>query len=157
MARKPREVKLTPNMIWAKKFEEMVALYHKRNFAARAQYLMKKSIWLVASIRQRSKKQGVAAPITLEQMRQLILDNYGKNCKYLDRPMVDDKYQIDHIVPISKGGDSSIENLQMISAVANKIKGSLTEEEFLILMAWLKTLPQEMADNISIRLAGGKR
>ncbi len=150
-------IKITPNAEWKKKYEEMMALYHQRKISVRAESLLKRTVSITGSIRQRSKKLGVAAPVTLEEIRQLIYENYGKKCKYLDRQMVDHNFQIDHIIPISKGGDSSIQNLQMISTTANKMKGSLQEEEFYLLINWLKTIPPHVADNIAIRLAGGKR
>lgn len=41
-----------------------------------------------------------------------------------------EEYQYDHIVPRSRGGENTLENLQIISKEANQAKGDMTHEEF---------------------------
>jgi 5-methylcytosine-specific restriction endonuclease McrA len=41
------------------------------------------------------------------------------------------KYQYDHITPKSRGGEDTLENLQIISVNANQAKGSMTHDEFI--------------------------
>lgn len=41
-----------------------------------------------------------------------------------------DTYQLDHIIPVSKGGESSLENCGLTSKIANQSKRDLTTEEF---------------------------
>ena len=40
-------------------------------------------------------------------------------------------YEYDHILPVARGGNSSIENLQLVCTDANRAKNDMTEEEFL--------------------------
>lgn len=40
-------------------------------------------------------------------------------------------YQYDHKVPIARGGDNTINNLQILCTEANQAKGHLTDEEFI--------------------------
>lgn len=40
-------------------------------------------------------------------------------------------YQLDHIIPRSRGGDNSLDNLGIASAKANQAKRDMTPEEFL--------------------------
>ncbi len=46
----------------------------------------------------------------------------------LDEP---DTYQFDHIVPVSREGDGSLENLGLVCPEGNAAKGQMTAEEFL--------------------------
>jgi 5-methylcytosine-specific restriction endonuclease McrA len=39
--------------------------------------------------------------------------------------------QVDHIIPRSRGGENTLENLQIISKKANQAKGDMTHEEFI--------------------------
>lgn len=43
------------------------------------------------------------------------------------------KYSLDHIVPISKGGKSTLDNLGLATKETNQAKSDLTKEEFLAL------------------------
>lgn len=47
------------------------------------------------------------------------------------------KYHFDHIVPASRGGDSSINNLGILHRTVNKMKHNLTNTEFL---RWCKKI-----------------
>lgn len=40
-----------------------------------------------------------------------------------------DDYQLDHIIPISKGGTNELTNMAITCVEANQIKGNLTNEE----------------------------
>ena len=64
-----------------------------------------------------------------------VLKSIGSNPKcYLTGDPIDIKdtysYHADHIVPRSKGGDSSFENLALATREANQAKGDMSLEEF---------------------------
>jgi len=64
------------------------------------------------------------------------LEKVGKNpiCALTGRPidlMNSRSYQLDHIVPRSKGGPNSIDNCQLLSRDANLAKHDLSLEEFI--------------------------
>jgi 5-methylcytosine-specific restriction endonuclease McrA len=140
---------------WEKKFTEKLATVHKRNVAAKVKKVMTRTATTKNGLVARSKKHDVECLITVEDLRELTYAAYGTPCKYSGRILTIDNLVYDHLVPISKGGSSNRENIQVISKFSNSMKGSLDEEHFLVLLAWLKTVPEELAKDISIRLAKG--
>ena len=50
----------------------------------------------------------------------------------------------DHKYPISSGGDSTANNLQMICAPCNTKKGPLEHEDFKRFLRWVRKQPQDM-------------
>jgi len=61
---------------------------------------------------------------------------YGDHfpCALTGRPLNwnnPEDYQYDHIVPIARGGDNTLNNLQILCSEANQAKGHLTDEEFI--------------------------
>lgn len=67
-------------------------------------------------------------------------------------------YQFDHIIPRSRGGDNSLENLGLCTSSVNKAKHNLTPEEFLLLcnraVDFNKTSP---ASSPTLDITGAKR
>ena len=53
----------------------------------------------------------------------------GRNIDWNDSS----SYVLDHIVPVHKGGDNSLSNLQLLHPQVNAAKNSLTDEEFILL------------------------
>lgn len=76
---------------------------------------------------------------------QDLLNKIGENpvCYLTGRPInLEDgrSYHLDHIVPISKGGDNSLDNCGLARKEANQSKHSLTKDEFI-------RLCQDVVDN----------
>lgn len=142
---------------WEAKFTEALQRVHKRNIAVKAKKLMKKTSAAVTSMKKRSAAQNVKFDITLEDVRELTYVAYGTQCKYTGRELVLENMVYDHIIPVSKGGNSTKDNIQIISRFANNMKGSLSEDDFLILLNWLTQLPPDLSKEVAFRLAGGRR
>lgn len=70
-----------------------------------------------------------------------VLDRFGENsfC-YLSGEkinLLEDSYSLDHIIPHSRGGDNSIENLGITHEIVNKMKSDLKPDE---LIFWCKKI-----------------
>jgi 5-methylcytosine-specific restriction endonuclease McrA len=150
--------KKTPRVLsdWEVRFTEKLKTVHKRNVSVKAKKLMKKTYSALASMKKRSDEAGVMCTITLDELRELTESSYGDTCKYTGRVLTIENIVYDHIVPVSKGGDSTKENIQIISRFANNIKGALIESDFLLLLEWLNKLPEELRTSVTRRLAGGR-
>ena len=76
------------------------------------------------------------AEVTKEFNYKDIVNLYGDNPRcYLTGEEIDisdsKSFHFDHLIPISKGGKSDLENLRICKREANQAKGDLTLEEFI--------------------------
>lgn len=140
---------------WFDKLKPIVESVHRRNVYKITTRLLNKSVSVKNSMVNRSKQYNVKCDITVEQLRELILETYGKPCRYDPNRIINYKNMaFDHIVPMSKGGESTKSNVQIISRFSNNIKGALDEDNFLLLLEWIEKLPPELKPEIKRRLAG---
>lgn len=150
-----REKRKSEKRKWFLKFQEKIKSHHPRSTEKVAEKILKRCDSSKNSMVVRSNKMGVPCTVTADELRQLVYEHYGAPCKYCGRTLILSVMAFDHVVPMSKGGDSTIANLQVICRTSNNMKGSLTEENFLILLSWLQTVSEELRKDVSIRLARG--
>jgi 5-methylcytosine-specific restriction endonuclease McrA len=152
-------MKQTPKQIlrkeWEEKFLEKIEGIHFRNKKQVVAKILKRIDTAKSGLVTRSKKYQVECSVTVEELRQLVFEEYGKQCRYCEKKLTIGTFVFDHINPISKGGTSNIDNLQLICKTSNSMKGSLDELNFKILLDWLETIPVSLKKDISIRLARG--
>jgi 5-methylcytosine-specific restriction endonuclease McrA len=137
---------------WEQRFIDKLKTVHKRNIEIKAKKLMRKTSAAFTSMKKRCD-----GDITLDDIRELTVTAYGSICTYSGRELDISNMVYDHIMPVSKGGTSSKHNIQIISRFANNMKGSLLEDDFLILLTWLNQLPPELSKEVAFRLAGGRK
>jgi hypothetical protein len=63
-------------------------------------------------------------------LRRSVIDRDGPRCVYCDDDLTNAEIHLDHVIPESKGGLTSLNNLQVTCRKCNLAKGVLTESEF---------------------------
>ena len=115
--------------------------------------LMKKSSTLKSSLKKRSKEYEVVFEISLEEVRDILYQVYGKQCRYCNEILKVTNMVCDHIHPLSHGGDSVKENLQIICSRCNTRKGPLTHKHYIKLLKWLLEQQEDLKDYVLRKLA----
>ena len=141
---------------WEEKFLPKLLIHgtHSKKIFHR---LMKKSATLKSSLKKRSKEYEVKCEITLDEIRNLFLKTYGKKCRYCTETLVVSNIVCDHVYPLSMGGDSIINNLQIICSRCNTRKGNLTHKEYKSLLRWLSKQNENMRTYVLRKLAKGDK
>ena len=69
------------------------------------------------------------------RVRQVIYARDGGMCMKCGRKVRPDNFQVDHIVPITKGGDEwDLSNLELACPDCNRQKGDRVEKEYVVLI-----------------------
>lgn len=63
-------------------------------------------------------------------IRRQVIERDGYYCVYCDEDLRDAEIHLDHVIPESKGGLTTVDNLQVTCRRCNTAKGTLTENEF---------------------------
>ena len=138
---------------WEDKFFPKLRKHHGNRTKGVFHRLMKKSSTLRTSLKRRSKEYEVIFDISLKEIRELIYAQYGKQCKYCKDILSIRDMVCDHNIPLSHGGESVKNNLQMICARCNTRKGPLTDKAYSKLLAWLKRQNKNTRNYILRKLA----
>jgi 5-methylcytosine-specific restriction endonuclease McrA len=139
---------------WSEKFMPIMQKMHKNHAKNIFHRTMKKTSTLRSSLKRRSKEYEVEFNVTLSEIRNLTLSQYGKPCRYCNNRMDVRNMVCDHIYPLSMGGDSVLSNLQMICNSCNTKKGPLTHEMYKDLLAFLEG-KTELREYVLRKLAKG--
>lgn len=63
-------------------------------------------------------------------LRRAVIDRDGLHCVFCDEDLQDKEIHLDHVIPESQGGPTTLNNLQVTCRKCNLAKGTLTENEF---------------------------
>ena len=95
-------------------------------------FLLRANVEYVPSLRDSSYKRGVPPQIKKRERAKLrkhhrqwyadLCEQFGEQCLHCGET---DSLVIDHILPIAKGGLSTLDNLQLLCAECNRLKGKL--------------------------------
>ena len=138
-------------------FEPVLRKVHNTFWKKAYQKLSRKISSLKGSLKKRAEDSNLLFDVELEELKQLFLDNYGEECKYCSKKLSIYNIACDHIIPVAKGGDSTIKNLQLICGTCNRRKGHLDEKDFVLLIQLVQELPEELCSYVMKKLAKGGR
>ncbi len=63
-------------------------------------------------------------------LRRRVIERDGLYCVYCDDDLRDAEIHMDHVIPESRGGETSYNNLQVTCRKCNLAKGTLSEDKF---------------------------
>jgi 5-methylcytosine-specific restriction endonuclease McrA len=138
---------------WQTKFQKKLQELHGNHWKNVFHRLMKKSSTLKTTLKRRSKEYEVEFNMSLKEIRNILLKAYGRKCRYCPKQLNVNNIVCDHIIPLSLGGDSIANNLQLICDRCNRRKGPLTHTEYYQLITWLLNLTQPAQDYILRKLS----
>ena len=138
-------------------FKEVLEPHHRTYWKIAYTKLQRKMQSLKSSLKKRSEDNNVLFKIDMEELRKMFYKSYGKGCRYCDKKMTLRNMVCDHIIPLAKNGNSTVDNLQLICKSCNTRKGPLDEKDFIELMLWVETLKNETKEYVLRKLAKGGR
>ena len=150
-----KEKRKTALTEWEILFSPVLSKIHGNHSKKMFHRLMKKSCTLKSSLKRRSKEYEVLYAIELKEIRNMLLDCYGKKCKYCTTYLDVTNIACDHIIPLSMGGESSPKNLQLICGRCNTRKGPLTDINYELLLTFLSKQDEDLRDYVLRKLAKG--
>ena len=139
------------------KFKEVLEPEHRTYWKITYTKLQRKMQSLKSSLKKRSEDADVKFDISMDNLREMFFKIYGKSCRYCRKRLVLKNIVCDHIIPLSKGGESTLKNLQLICKTCNTRKGPLDELDFEELILWVETLKDETREYVLRKLAKGGR
>jgi 5-methylcytosine-specific restriction endonuclease McrA len=138
-------------------FKEVLEPHHRTYWKIAYTKLQRKMQSLKSSLKKRSEDNNVLFKIDMEELRAMFHESYGKQCKYCDKTLTLRNMVCDHLIPLTKGGESTVKNLQLICKACNTRKGPLDEKDFIKLIEWVDKLQDETKEYVLRKLAKGGR
>ena len=84
-------------------------------------------IYLLDSLRRHSARAGVAFDVTVEQLREVLGD--PSTCCLCGCSIKWEQAHVDHVVPMNRGGATTIGNLRWACKECNLLKRDMTNDE----------------------------
>ena len=108
----------------------------------------------------KAEKLAIPAPLyTVEDLREFVRTKLTDNprCHYCGRKLTPQNFELDHRLPLARGGHYTLENTDLICGSSNAQKGKLTEFEFGALLEFIASWPEEAKADVMQRLGVGGR
>ena len=108
---------------------------------------------MYSSCKTRDKKYERETHFTIAMLRELAKTVIGKPCKYCGELIDHNNISMDHIVPLSRGGNSTIDNLQLVCKRCNIQKDKMLDYEFTKLKELVNTFTDESRIYVNKKLS----
>jgi len=109
--------------------------------------LLRYVAWLVEEKEtKRPTTSGPGSSISMQDILSLI-EHQGYRCALSDRELTPETAALDHVMPVSRGGEHQIENAQVLHKEVNRAKGTLTNEEFVQLCCEVAAHAKQQGEN----------
>lgn len=117
-----------------RKYHTAVCIVCKRDFRTvlfKANRACPSCIRRVADMRKKHKlRHGIGSSLSVADVVR-VMDRDGMICTYCSASLIWNMWCIDHIIPVSRGGDNEFDNLCMSCIDCNRQKSSKTGVEYL--------------------------
>ena len=111
---------------------------------------MEKPGWPTAVSRRRGYHMTKRRRLSLEA-REAVYNKMSGRCAYCGEPIAFGAMQVDHVVPLRKGGEDTLENMLPACRSCNHYKSTLTVEQF---RAAVARMPEVLArDSVTYKTA----
>lgn len=94
-------------------------------------------------------------PYTIEDLREYVRKYIGLICPYCFKVLTIQSFVCDHAVPISRGGEFTLDNLKVCCRSCNFQKGIMTDEEFVSFNLFIGNFTPAVSADIRARLTSG--
>jgi 5-methylcytosine-specific restriction endonuclease McrA len=98
--------------------------------------LLKYVVWLQhkrSSRRLRTTQRKKHSHVITTSEAEAILNRQSYRCALSGMPLTPDDLALDHIVPVSEGGDFSASNAQFVTKTVNRAKHTMSQQEFILM------------------------
>ena len=105
--------------------------------------------------KDRAKEAGVSLDYKLDDLRRLIREALGDYCPHCQTVLTIQNLNVDHRLPLQRGGRHTRENLGVICERCNQIKGNMDVSEYDWLLEALAVMHVEARRNVLARIRAG--
>jgi len=103
--------------------------------------------------RTRTKKAGKETTFKTADIRVKVADALGSLCPYCGEKITHKNFSLDHILPLARGGESDLDNIEIICLTCNKQKDKMLKDEFVKLKNLIKELTPESQRYVNSQLS----
>ena len=115
---------------------------------------MRRSYVAIKNMEHRFK--GREIPFSIDELRGMISEAIKVGlCPLCNDKLTARNFSLDHRIPVSRGGDLTLLNLETVCMSCNRAKGDLTREEFLALVEVLRKMDERVMRSVLGRLKAG--